>query len=48
MSSSKPIFDVDGNILNGRSQMEHEDKLISRNWLGFLDCMQVGSRDPTN
>ena len=25
--------------------MEPEDKLISRNWLEFLDCMQVARRD---
>ncbi|KAJ8421545.1 hypothetical protein Cgig2_028294 [Carnegiea gigantea] len=30
----------------GRSQMEREDKLISRNWLNFLDCMQEAGRDP--
>jgi len=46
MSSRKPIFDVDGTILEGCSQMEHEDRLISKNWLDFLDCMQVAGRDP--
>jgi len=37
MSASKPIFYVHG---------IHEDKLISRNWLDFLDCIQVARRDP--
>ena len=46
MSSRKPIFDVDGAILEGCSQMEHEDRLISKNWLDFLDCMQVAGRNP--
>ena len=45
MSASKPIFYVDGTILEGRSQMEHEDKLISRNLFDFLDCMQIAGRD---
>ena len=45
MAASKPIFHVDGTLLEGRSQMEHEDKLISRNWLEFLNCMQVARRD---
>ena len=26
--------------------MKHEEKLISRNWLDFLDCMQVAESDP--
>ena len=26
--------------------MEHKEKLISRNLLYFLDCMQVAGRDP--
>ena len=46
MSSRKPTFDVDGTILEGCSQLEHEEKLISRNWLGLLDCMQVARSDP--
>ena len=46
MAGSKPIFYVNGIILEGRSQIEHDDKLISRNWLDFLDCMQVAGRDP--
>jgi len=28
MAHTKPIFDVDGNVLEGYSQMNHEDKLI--------------------
>ena len=31
MASSKPIFDVDGNVLEGCSQMKVEEKLISDN-----------------
>ncbi|KAJ8434787.1 hypothetical protein Cgig2_033737 [Carnegiea gigantea] len=46
MAASKPIFNVDGTPLEGRSQIEHENMLISRNWLEFLDCMQVAGRDP--
>ncbi|KAJ8427587.1 hypothetical protein Cgig2_006651 [Carnegiea gigantea] len=45
MVGSKPIFDVNGIILEGHSQMEHEDKLILRNWLDFLDCTPVARRD---
>ena len=45
MAANKPIFAVDGTLLEGHSQMEHEDKLISRNWLEFLDCMQAAERD---
>ncbi|KAJ8419835.1 hypothetical protein Cgig2_025654 [Carnegiea gigantea] len=46
MPVSKPIFDVNGIMLEGCSQLEYEDKLISRNWLHFLDCMQVAGGDP--
>jgi len=46
MSSRKLIFDVDGTISEGSSQMEHEDKPILRNWLKILDYMQVARRDP--
>jgi len=45
MAASKPFYDVDGTLLEGRSQIEQEDKLISRNWLEFLDCMQMAGRD---
>jgi len=45
MAGSKLIFDVNGIILEGHSQMELEDKLILRNWLDFLDCTQVAGRD---
>ena len=45
-ASSKPIFDVNGIVLEGCSQVMHEDKLISHNWLEFLDCMQIAGRDP--
>jgi len=31
MAHTKPIFDVDGNVLEGCSHMNHEDKLISDN-----------------
>jgi len=46
MVASKPIFDVNGVLLERCSQMEHEDRLISNNWLDFLDCMQLTGRDP--
>jgi len=46
MSASNQFFYVHGTILEGCSQLEYEDKLISRNWLDFLDCMQVTGRDP--
>ena len=45
MAASKPFFDMDGTLFEGRSQIEQEDKLISRNWLEFLDCMQMAGRD---
>ena len=46
MAASKPIFDANGVLLERCSQMEHEDRLISNNWLDFLDCMQLAGRDP--
>ena len=45
MAASKPVFDVDGTLLEGRSQIEQEDRLISKNWLDFLSCMQMAGRD---
>lgn len=45
MARSKPIFDVDGNVLEGCSQTNHEDKLISNNWMEFMTCMEVAGRD---
>jgi len=45
-ASNKPIFDVNGILLEGCSQVMHE--LISHNWLEFLDCMQIVGRDPQN
>ena len=45
MLASKPIFDMDDTLLKGRSQMENEVKLISRNLLEFLDYMKVVGRD---
>ena len=45
MAHTKPIFDVDGNVLEGCSQINHEDKLISDNWMEFLTCMEVARRD---
>jgi len=45
-ASSKPIFDVNGIVLEGCSQVMHEDRLILHNWLEFLDCMQIVGRDP--
>jgi len=45
-ASSKPIFDVNVILLEGCSQVMHEDRLISHNWLEFLDCMQIAGRDP--
>ncbi|KAJ8442153.1 hypothetical protein Cgig2_015494 [Carnegiea gigantea] len=41
MPSSKPIFDVNDILLERCSQMMYEDKLISNNWLEFLDCMLI-------
>ncbi|KAJ8419939.1 hypothetical protein Cgig2_014443 [Carnegiea gigantea] len=46
MASSKLIFDVNDILLYGCSQMEQDGKLISNNWLEFLDCMQIVGRDP--
>jgi len=46
MTHAKPIFDVDGNVLEGYSQINHEDKLISDNWMEFLTCMEFARRDP--
>jgi len=48
MAASKPNFDVDGTLLEGRSQIEQEDKLISGNWSDFLGYMQMAGRDPKN
>jgi len=45
MATSKPIFDVDGNVLHGCSQINHEDKLISDNWIEFMTFMEVAGRD---
>ena len=46
MASSKPIFDVDGNVLEGCSQMKVEEKLISDNWMEFMSCLEVAGKDP--
>jgi len=46
MAEYKPIFDVDGTLLEGCSQIEQEDRLTSRNWLGFLGCMQMAGKGP--
>jgi len=45
VTHTKPIFDVDDNVLEGCSQINHEDKLISNNWIEFLTCMEVVGRD---
>ena len=45
MAASKLTFDVNEVLLEGCSQLAHEDKLISNNWLEFLDCMQIAERD---
>lgn len=47
MAASKPIFNVDGTLLEVRFQMQHEEKLISRNWLKFLDCMHMAGEKLT-
>jgi len=46
MATYKPIFDVDvdGTLLEGRSQIEQEDKLISRNWLDFFGLYANGRK----
>ena len=46
MASSKPIFNVNHTLLEGCSQMMHKDKLISNNWVEFLECMRIAGRDP--
>jgi len=46
MASTRPIFDVEGNVLEGCLQMNNEDKLISENWMEFLMCMEAAGRDP--
>ena len=46
MAANKPIFYGDGSLLEGRSQIEQEDRLISRIWLDFLGCMQMAGRYP--
>jgi len=46
MAHIKPIFDVDGNVLEGCSQINHEDKLIYDNWMEFLMCMGFAGRNP--
>ncbi|KAJ8450472.1 hypothetical protein Cgig2_002157 [Carnegiea gigantea] len=55
MAVNRPNFAVDGTIVGGRYQMEHENKLLGlyassskrlgKAWLDFLDCMQVARRD---
>ena len=45
IAAYKSIFDVDGTLLEGQSQIEQEDKLILRNWLDFLASMQMAGRD---
>jgi len=45
MAAYNPVFYVDSTLLEGRSQIEHEDRLISKNWLDFLGCMQMAGRD---
>jgi len=46
MAAYKPVFYVDNTLSEGRSQIEQEDRLISKNWLDFLGCMQMAGRDP--
>ncbi|XP_058753620.1 protein FAR1-RELATED SEQUENCE 5-like [Vicia villosa] len=40
-ATSKPIFDCDGNVLEGCSKFESESKLISDAWAQFLKCMHM-------
>jgi len=42
----KSIFSADGTVLEGCSQTQHEDKLISDTLLEFMDCMEITGRDP--
>ena len=44
-AAKKPIFSTDGTVLEGCSQTQHEDKLISDTWLEFMDCMEIAGRD---
>ncbi|KAJ8428989.1 hypothetical protein Cgig2_027718 [Carnegiea gigantea] len=46
MASSKPIFDVDDNVLDGCLQMKVEEKLIFDNWMEFMTCLEVVGKDP--
>jgi len=46
LAASKPTFSVDATILEGCSQIQHEDKLISDTWLEFMDCMEIAGRNP--
>uniref|UniRef100_A0A7C9EM94 Uncharacterized protein n=1 Tax=Opuntia streptacantha TaxID=393608 RepID=A0A7C9EM94_OPUST len=39
---------MDSTLLKGRSQIEQEDKLLLRDWLEFLDCMQIIGRGSEN
>lgn len=45
MAASKSILNVAGNLLEGCSKTDSEDKLISDNWLEFLNCMHLAGRD---
>ncbi|XP_056685544.1 protein FAR1-RELATED SEQUENCE 5-like [Spinacia oleracea] len=46
MAASKSIFNVSSNLLEGCSKRDNEDKLISNNWLEFMNCMNLAGRDP--
>lgn len=45
MTASRPIYDLEGNILEGCSQIDNEEELIRSNWLDFLNCMEVAGRE---
>ncbi|KAJ8421465.1 hypothetical protein Cgig2_011605 [Carnegiea gigantea] len=45
-AAKKSIFSTDDTVLEGCSQTQHEDKLISDTWLEFMDCMDIAGRDP--
>jgi hypothetical protein len=41
LATSKPIFDCDGNVLEGCSKADSESKLISDAWAQFFKCMHM-------
>ncbi|XP_058783612.1 protein FAR1-RELATED SEQUENCE 5-like [Vicia villosa] len=44
LATSKPIFDCDGNVLEGCSRTGSESKLVSDAWAQLFKCMHVAGR----